>query len=636
MRTEEEMLAERLTKLQSARAEDLCIEDALALAETLTRADLEWHEAAAAARKEAENERDATKKAYDTAAELEKKRGALKRLETKTEALNAQRLRQETEKRQAEDARPEIEQLSAELVTIDRQLAEYPALEALERQRRDAEELTEKARADETKAAASLARIAGEKTALDRESGSLRDAPERRSRAEAALNALETAGEKLTALAERVKSRESAEADLQKQTASQRQAGEAESAALKERDALKEEQETLGNTALAVAESEGRLKACEDAGARLRERADLVAAWQKAAREYADAAKVYQTSRQKAETLREEANRLRRQYNDNIAGVLAAGLREAQPCPVCGSVHHPAPAVMAEAVDRVRVEAADRKATDAEGAATRDATACGARQNAAEDRRAQLALQMAGLADNEWAGAVSRELTENKALQTTLNDALNRAKAAETRSATIRETLLPAAERALTEAQNAKRERDNALQTAEQAVRMAAEEVTKAAAGLMPEGWTPAQLRDALEENRRERQTQRQLIDRAVADLKRQGEIAEQLHTLEEERQTQESLRAGNQTRAAEQTQRLEGLRTQIDEKKRGLLYASRAEADAAVTQKTNRREALQNAIRETGERLLETVNRLSELGGQATILREQLAGAPVCELEQL
>lgn len=49
----------------------------------------------------------------------------------------------------------------------------------------------------------------------------------------------------------------------------------------------------------------------------------------------------YQTVSQKRMEIREILNRMEQAYLDAQAGVLAAGLQEGTPCPVCGSVHHP-------------------------------------------------------------------------------------------------------------------------------------------------------------------------------------------------------------------------------------------------------------------------------------------------------
>ena len=60
-------------------------------------------------------------------------------------------------------------------------------------------------------------------------------------------------------------------------------------------------------------------------------------------------------------TAQEEYRNVSRAYQAATAGHLAAGLQEGQPCPVCGSVHHPAPARLPEDA------ATEKDVDDAEG-----------------------------------------------------------------------------------------------------------------------------------------------------------------------------------------------------------------------------------------------------------------------------
>lgn len=65
-------------------------------------------------------------------------------------------------------------------------------------------------------------------------------------------------------------------------------------------------------------------------------------------RDYEEAGKTYDRIRTKRKEYRERLADWQDQYDCNQAGLLARNLTDRQPCPVCGSLHHPKPAVFKE------------------------------------------------------------------------------------------------------------------------------------------------------------------------------------------------------------------------------------------------------------------------------------------------
>ncbi|MDO4329841.1 MAG: SMC family ATPase [Lachnospiraceae bacterium] len=78
----------------------------------------------------------------------------------------------------------------------------------------------------------------------------------------------------------------------------------------------------------------------------------------------------YQTIKMQAEKLEDTYEQMYASFLEGQAGFLAASLREGEPCPVCGSIHHPAPAhTSGIVIERKKLDDAKRRAQQAAGAA---------------------------------------------------------------------------------------------------------------------------------------------------------------------------------------------------------------------------------------------------------------------------
>lgn len=86
----------------------------------------------------------------------------------------------------------------------------------------------------------------------------------------------------------------------------------------------------------------------------------------------------YLTSAQTLDTQRQSYNRLERAFLDGQAGYLARFLQVGEACPVCGSFHHPTPAVLSQDVPSEEdLKAEKARLETAEGKASQDSQAAG-------------------------------------------------------------------------------------------------------------------------------------------------------------------------------------------------------------------------------------------------------------------
>ncbi|MDO4261993.1 MAG: SMC family ATPase [Eubacteriales bacterium] len=253
-------------------------------------------------------------------------------------------------------------------------------------------------------------------------------------------------------------------------------------------EALRRELKGLSGSELRLERAEQAKKEQGELSGRMSRLAEALGEWEKLRADQLSRQEEYRAASGRAETLRQEYARMQKAFLDGQAGILAEELREGEPCPVCGSTEHPAPAAPCqeapgrEELDRKR-EAAERAAEDA-SKKSEAAGQAGAKANA---RQVELTRQAEELLEPcafpEIAGRLAQARAESEARRAELAGELQEARRQDGRRREL-ERLIPKEERNLEEGRKKLAEDETAQAVAEENARSARERAARLEAEL--------------------------------------------------------------------------------------------------------------------------------------------------------
>ncbi len=346
----------------------------------------------------------------------------------------------------------------------------------------------------------------------------------------------------------------------------------------------------------------------------------------------------YLTAAEEAKQTKDFYDCMHRSFLDAQAGILARNLKDGKPCPVCGAVHHPTPAVAPETVpDQAQVEQAKAKAdraaqkeNDKSGKANGLLAACKEKQNALAET---LAEWMPDCPLEEAEARLPQRMKDVHQQENDLTEKIGKAKKACDRKETLAKEITTQQDRCKTQDQQQRNAKEqlvqndtlckNACQETEELKNLTGEELDNRLLSLLDE------LKTSLAQLEQKRQV-------LYNQQRRREEIEKDLpQKKQEHEQLSKEVQQAQQDQAVART-KAESLQKQICQGKAKLPYADRFAAEGRIKELQGMVDQLVKNKESAQKELNEVTQQIGQTKGRLEQAEEQLKKLPIYDMDAL
>ncbi len=618
-------------KVQSAKAGKLPSEEILPLLEALIAQDQTMEQTLRVRLKETEDRLTVVHQQLKDGQTRKNLEADLASLQLNMEKQQDVLKEKETAAAQAEALQPQAEALKAERIQLEQLLPQYDRVAEMQTDCNNAERQAEKLHQAITQWQEQINGLSEEIAALQAERTKLADVSVDITKLEGQLRQEREQQDKLKKLQILLEKQAELHRIFQAAEAQWKAAQEKLEAMEKEQDSLADAGENLQQLSAQREKLEKEKRALENIRQKIDDNGLAKTQLSKAQADYLAAA-------EEAKQAKNFYDCMHRSFLDAQAGILARSLKDGEPCPVCGAVHHPTPATVPESVPdqaqveqaKVKADRATQKESDESSKANGLLAACKEKQNALAEA---LAEWMPDCPLEEAESRLPQRMGEVRQQETSLAEKISKAKAACERKGTLTKEIASQQERCKTQDQQQRDAKEqlvqndtlckNACQETEELKNLTGEELDACLLSLL----------DELETSLAQLEQKRQML---YNQQRRREEIEKVLPQKQQEHdRLSKEVQQAQQEQAVAQT-KVESLQKQINQSKAQLPYADRFAAEGRIKELQGRVDQLVKNQESAQKERNEAKQQVGQTQGRLVQTEEQLKKLPICDMNAL